>query len=349
MDNSLAMEKYNKRKVRFAVTGLWFALISGITAGVYQNITPIVSADPAINIGTSVGIVMIISLVTQCLYDSAAGLWMILWNVFTGRGIREYFRLLKAGKMSWLLLLAAIFGGPVALSCSMIGINMCGVTPALVVSSTSPVIAAIMGKLLYKEKLGARVIIGICIAVIGVIMVGWSNPEGEYPYFFLGLVISFVAAIGWGLESAVATYAADMTDPNTAVGLFRTICSGLFTFIIIIPVFGICLHQGLVGWSMIVGAVSHPGTLLAVLIAGSMCAISYCTTYVAFSRAGATRSLVLVNTYGIWSIVIGLILAALGLSDYSITMLVVIGTIVNFIGIALVIGNPKDMIKLRTV
>lgn len=348
-NNNLAISIYTKRKQKFVIQGLFFALIGGITAGIYGNLTPIINEDPAVVAQTTIGIVIILSFVTQGLYDFFAGLWMLVHNAATGRTLREYIRHIKSGKMAGLLLLAAIFGGPVALSASMIGVNLCGVTPALIVSSLSPVVSAIMGRLLYKEKLGARVVAGIVIAVVGIIVVGWSKPEGDYPYFILGLVIAFLAAVGWGLESAVATYAADMTDPNTAVGFFRTLVSGAFGLLIMIPIFGFCTGEGLIGWTMAVSVIASPKLLLVVLIAGLVCAISYCTTYVAFSKAGGTRSLVLVNTYAIWSIVVGLILAALGISSYSITPMVVIGAIIDFVGIALVIGNPKEFVNLRTV
>lgn len=350
MNNSnLAMFKYSKRRQKFAVQGLWLALISGITAGIYGNLTPIISEDPTLAFGTTIGVVMAMSFVTQGLYDFIAGIWMLIYNFGTGRSIKEYFRLARSGRMAGLLLLAAVFGGPVALGASMIGVNLCGVTPALIVSSLSPVISAIMGRIMYKERLGMRVVIGITIAIIGIIIVGWSKPEGDYPYFMFGLLISFIAAIGWGLEGAVATYAADMTDPNTAVGLFRTLLSGVVGIVIMIPIFGICTREGLIGWDMVSSVLTSPKLLVVVIIAGLMCAISYCTTYVAFSKTGGTRSLVLINTYAIWSIVVGLMMAAFGISNYSVSGIVVIGAIVDFIGIALVIGNPKDLVKLRTV
>ena len=107
------------------------------------------------------------------------------------------------------------------MAASLIGVIYCGVTPALVVCSTSPIVGAIVARILYKEKLGVRVIIGMCIAISGIVIIGWVTPTGNYPHFMLGIGISALASIGWGVEGALASYAADMTDSSTAVGFFR--------------------------------------------------------------------------------------------------------------------------------
>ena len=52
-------------------------------------------------------------------------------------------------------------------------------------------------------------------------------------------------------------------------------------------------------------------------------------------------------TYGVWSIAFGFLFQALGLIEYSITGLAIVGVVVIVIGTILVIANPKELIQLR--
>lgn len=345
----LAHQKYSNRKIRFAFQGLIYALLSGATCALYSIVGGELSAHPALAVGTTAAVVMIASLVVAGLQDFFVGVWTLAFNLPRGRSLKEYIRHIKTRKLAFMLSMAGLFGGPIGLGALMIGINLAGPTYALIVSSTSPIVAAILGRALYKEKLGLRVVAGMIIALIGVSIAGWAPPEGQYPYFVLGLFISAISSIGWGLEGAAATYASDMTDPNLAVGIFRSFFAGLICLVIFVPIFGLASANGLIGWEMVGNVLTDPRGIFLVLLIGLLAAFSYLTAYWAFSKAGAVRSLVLINTFAIWSIIFGLILRQFGVIEYSITTLAIVGAFIDFVGITLVAGNPKDLLKLRDV
>ena len=79
-----------------------------------------------------------------------------------------------------------------------------------------------------------------------------------------------------------------------------------------IPLFGLFTHEGAAGYVILGNALSTPTVLLMVLVASLAAGISYVTTYVSFDRAGTARALVVMNTYTIFSVPIGLLFAALG-------------------------------------
>lgn len=343
-------ELYKAKKIRFAVQGLWIALLSGTMYGFEGNVMTIINSHPGVAVGSTVVIAVVMSTVVCGMQDISKAIWMVVVNLVTGRTLKEYIRALKCKKISMFLIIASLLGGPLATVAYLIGLNLCGVTYALVISSLSPIISAIVGRILYKEKISIRAGIGIAIAITGIIIIGYTPPEaGDYPYFFLGLMISFIAAIGWGLEGAFATYAADMTDPYIIVGFFRTLISGAFSIIILVPVIGMATSTGTLGFEIIGNVLSTPILLgLFIFVGLSGCLVNL-TTYIGFSRVGAARGLVLVNSYAIWSIVFGLIFAALGFTAYSISTMVIVGAVIEFVGIVLVAGNPKEMVKLRDV
>ncbi len=345
----LAKVKYSSRRIKFAAFGLMWALLSGATCAMYTIAGGELGALPEMNLSTAATVAMIAGLVAAGLQDIFVGFWTLVFNLPRGRSLKEYLRHIKTKKLAFMLSIAGVCGGPIGLGALLIGTNLCGPTYALIVSSTSTIVAAIVGRILYKERLGLRVVIGMIIAIVGVVIAGYAPPEGDYPYFVLGLAISALSAVGWGLEGAVAAYAADMTDSNIAVGFFRSFVAGGICLLIFVPILGLCTSNGLIGWEMVKGVVLNPTGFTLLIIIGLLASLSYLTAYWGFAKAGAVRALVLINTYAIWSIIVGMILSAFGVISYSITNLAIVGAIIDFIGITLVAGNPKELIRLRDV
>ena len=246
------------------------------------------------------------------------------------------------------MLLAAFFGGTIAAGGNLIGINMCGPTYTLAIAGTSPIVGSILGRIVFKERIRPLAWVGIVIAVAGVITVSYAPPEGDqYPYFAIGLLGAVASSIGCGLEAVCVTYAADMTDSSTACGIYRTFGSSILTLVFLLPAFGILAGDVTTGFRMIGEAFSLGNPVLWIAIAALAGGLSYLTLYKAFPKAGIAKSMTVNVTYTLWSIPIGFAFLALGISDYAITGQAIIGCVVIFIGVVMVIGNPKDLVKLR--
>lgn len=340
-------EALDKRKINFAAIGFVWALVAALTWAFQGNFMGIAGGmEPFAVSGYSVMMLALASIVTGGLHDLFAGIWLFFMNIGTGRSLRETGRLIST-KIGTMNLLAAFFGGPMATGCYLVGVNLCGVTYAAAIGGTSPIIGAFVGRILFKERMNVRVWIGVVIAVLGVLIVSYSPPSGDYPYFVIGLLFSIFASIGWGLEGVCATYAADMTDSSTACGIYRTFGSALMTFAILVPLFGVLAGDVGAGFKIAVQSFADVTPVVWIAVAAIAGGLSYVAIYNAFPRTGVARSLTVNVTYTLWSIPVGFLFAAVGLSHYDIAGRAIIGCIIIFVGVALVIGNPKELVKLR--
>jgi drug/metabolite transporter (DMT)-like permease len=341
-------QAYKQKKIRIAGMGIVLALLSAMTVSPQGNALAWANGLMDIPAEATAMVLIVLTLATLAISDFISGVWLLIYNVINGRGIKEYFRLGKT-KMAGQLMLAALFAGPMATGALMTGINLCGLTYALVIASATPILTAIVGRIVFKETLNTRMIIGIVIAVAGIITLGYAPPSGDYPHFYLGLFIAALAPIGFTLEGIIATYATDMTDPKVAVSLCRSFGSSILNLAIILPLFSALSGDITMGFSMVGDAITNPVVLAIIAFAALSGGFSYLTTYIAFNLSGPTRTLAVVNTFGVWSIPVGFIFAAFGVMEYGITGQAIIGAFVVLAGVTLVVANPKDLAQLREV
>jgi polyferredoxin len=62
---------------------------------------------------------------------------------------------------------------------------------------------------------------------------------------------------------------------------------------------------------------------------------------------GVGRAMAFNVTYALWSIPFGLLFAAFGLYEFTVTTQAVIGAAIITFGTILVVANPKELLKLR--
>lgn len=245
----------------------------------------------------------------------------------------------------------ALLGGPVATGSAAAATYLCGPTYSLAISGIYPLIGVLCGVIFLKEKLTLRSAMGIIIAVLGVLIMSFSPPEGEFfPYFTIGLLFAFLCAVGWGAEGVFAAYANDMLDPNISVGTFRSFGSGLLMILIIIPLVGILGGVGAGTGFHILGHAMGQGTpVLIMAIAALGGGSSMYFFYQALNSCGISRTMCINITSSIWSIPICLILEACGLMEYEITGRAIIGAIIIVAGsiIALAKTDEQDLVSLR--
>lgn len=188
---------------------------------------------------------------------------------------------------------------------------------------------------------------GILLVVIGSLVVGFAPPEGVYPHFYVGIIFAVISAVLWAVEGIIVTYANDIVDAYVPVGVFRSFGAGIMDLLILVPLCGAIGGVGLSGFGMIADAFAAGWPVILVAIAAIGGAFNYLAFYSAMSMTGVGRAMALDVTYGVWSILFGFAFQALGLIEYSITTMAVIGVIVIVAGTILVIANPKELLQLR--
>lgn len=342
-----AKSALEKKRIKFAKYGIIVGLGAGLAYG-FQGVIlgQAGGMEPFADASYGIWMICIASLAVNCIHEFFAGIWALIFNTATGRGLKEYGRLLKT-KMGWMLAGGAFIGGPLAAGAYMIAINLCGATYAAAITAFFPVIGQILSSIFLKENMSKRAWIGVVVVVVGTLLVGFAPPESGYPHFTLGIIMAIVAAILWALEGLIVTYANDIVDPYVPVGIFRTFGTSLVYIVLLIPLCGAIGGVGLEGFKVIGEAFTAVTPVIWVAIAAVGGAFNYLAFYASMSMAGVGRAMALDVTYAFWSIVFGFILSGLGIISYSITPLAIIGVIIVVIGTILVIVNPKELLNLR--
>ena len=225
----------------------------------------------------------------------------------------------------------------------MAALKLAGAAYVLPITSLYPAVAAILAVFVLKEKISVYAWIGLVCCVGGAITIGYTPPEGQTgELFYWGLAFAALAAIGWGVEGVCATSGMDFVEPEVALNVYYVVSTSLYLFLIIPLGAYLILPAGEV-CSTLIAFVSGKGALF-VALAGALGALSYRCWYQAMNMTGVSRAMALNISYAFW----GIILSAI-FTEVDITKSLIIGSVVIFVGMILVIGNPKDMLNLRKV
>lgn len=349
MENSHAApeEAYRSKKVHLAASGMKIALLMPLSA-ILQNIfNSSVTDTVSASLHDVVLLSIICSITLVALGDFFAAIFTFLYNASKGKGLTECKRTMGL-KVSWMMLLSAAFAGPLATGCWMAATPFCGLTMVAVITSLGPILTVCISSVFLKEKLNARIYFGIIIVVLGAIASGWEGVAEGGSNYILGLVLAFMAPIGFTLEGQFSTYAGDLIDPNVGCGIYRCLGSSIIG---LISMFALAAGTGNIDSFMVILQMSltTPVLLLFIVIMGLLGAVNYNAAYLAFNRTGPSRTLAIDSSRPLWSIPLGFLFAALGIAAYSVTTMNIIGAVIVVCGLILTISRPADLVNLRDV
>lgn len=320
-----------QRELNFAKKGIVSGLIAGTAWGLDGVLMGMVLGLAPLTNNLSL---FAAPLVGACLHDGFAALWLLIHNLINGKW-RDYVRTLKT-KPAKMIMLAAILGGPIGSSGNLLGIYFAGASYTAAITAAYPAIGAILGFVFLKEKISPRVWAGILLAILGSFIVGFTPPEAaNYPHFYLGLGFAAVAAMGWALEGVISTYGMDLVDSDIAIGI-REATSFIVYLLVVLPLCGKIAYPILFASFM-----APPGLYIAVI--GLVGAISVSSWYRAMNMTGVSRAMGLNVTYALWSVFFGWLL-----NHLQIKPNLIFGVVTISIGTILTIGNPRDLVNLRS-
>lgn len=324
-----AQQMLEERQISHSKRGILWGVLSGATWGLDGVILGIALSIAPFTNGASL---FAAPLVGAALHDGFAGLWLLLCNIVTGKW-REYVRTL-ATKPGLMVCLAALFGGPIAMSGYLLGISMAGPTYALPITAMYPVVGAFLAMIFLKEKVTLRVWMGLILCIAGAITVGYTPPEGSSPNFHLGIFLSLLATFGWATEGVISTFGMDMVDPDIAIGI-RESTSCVVYLIAVLP---------FVGGFIIFREAFTSQALIYIIIAALSGALSYLAWYRALNMAGVGRGMALNITYCLWAIVFGWLI-----TKTPVTLPLAIGACLIFLGTLIAVTNVRELLDLRKV
>lgn len=328
--NTNVQQLIQQRELSFAKKGICTGLFAGANWGLDGVLIGMVLGLAPFTNNMSI---FIAPLVSACLHDGFAALWIFLKNVVSGKW-RDYVRTLKT-RPAKIIILGSILGGPVGMSGNLLGIFFAGPSYTAAITAAYPVLGAVLGAVFLKEKISLRVWCGIIMAMVGAFIVGYVPPEGDrFPHFYLGLGLAAVAAAGWAMEGVLSTYGMDLVDSDIAIGI-REVSSFLVYLIAVFPLLGGMAYQVFIDCFIL----STAWYIAAVGLIGAASCLSW---YRAMNMTGVGRAMGLNVTFALWSVLFGWLI-----NNLPVTPNLIIGVVIISIGTIFTIGSPRDLVNLR--
>jgi len=269
----------------------------------------------------------------SALHDVFSALWLFGYMGYQGR-LKELLPAVKTKDGRWCAL-AAVFGGPLAMTFYTLAISEGGAALAASVTAIYPLLGTALAVLILKEKTGLQTWLGLIICVIGIIIIGWSPAGMDNVNIMLGVLLALVAAIGWATEGVLCGYGmkAGIIDPYLAL-LIRYATSAIVYIFIVSPIFG----GGFIDAGLGIAAIfSYTPCWILLAITALIGMLSFLCWYTAIDNIGATKGLCLNVTYSFWSVFFTLLLSIF-LPEYfsgALSWFIAIGSVLILGGVTM--------------
>ena len=359
-NNALAAKQAQEKSYR--KKGIFIALMSGFLYGGYtafmtQGMATGVWNDYYGGTGVAAGLsafalVYTLSAVGAAVNDICSAVWTLIYAAIIGR-LGDFTRSINT-KPGRILILAAIIGGPIASTAYVIGLQMAG-SIIVPIAALNAAIGAIIGRIIYKQKLSGGMILGIVICFTAAVIIGlfgYGIPEGGLAGIFgnmsgeavIGIIAAFCAALGWGIEGAVGGYACCMVDTEVAICI-RQCTSGIVNAVILCSLLSLMGGDGIGSGLALVGhALADGPSIWMFFIGGVFASWSFKFWYKGASMCGAALGMGCNGTYAFWGPLYCLVVCGLifGGEGWNIAWPGWVGAIIMVIGIfVLAISQQK--------
>jgi drug/metabolite transporter (DMT)-like permease len=267
--------------------------------------------------------------------------------VFLGPGFRE--RLVAVGKLlksrnGLTMIGCAFLGGPVATTSYCIGLLTAGGVVAAI-TATCSVIGAAFGHFVFGQKLSPRMICGMMLCLLASVAIS-GTALFEERISFVGCAVSFIAALGWGIEGCVGGVITASVDGRITV-LIREWLSAFTELFFVLPLLGLALRGFSAGAADVsvlyfLGETLRSPGLALFLLAGFFAVPSCLLWYRGNALCGTALGMSCNSLYLFWvPFFMWLIVdVLLGFGDHSLSPLQWGMIFVDFLGILLIAGKP---------
>ncbi|WP_304160352.1 DMT family transporter [Fusobacterium ulcerans] len=271
------------------------------------------------------------ALVIAFLHDFFSSFWL-LGNLMRNKKIKMLIFPFKS-KVGYILIISSILGGPIGMAGYLLGVKYIGPSYAASFSALYPALGTILAVIILKEKINNRIKFGVLISGIGILLLSYSPIDlSIYPNYLLGIFFSLFCVLGWAFECVIASYSMRYGEVDSSVAIcIRQLTSSIFYALIIIPY--------IKGYPLI-RDILNSKIIYLVIFTALIGSLSYLFWYKAIDMIGAPRGMSLNITYIIWTIIFEKILF-----NTEISIRFIFSSIVILLGIILIAGNPKEMLK----
>lgn len=340
---------------QFYRKGIMIAIFSGICYGLYSAFLTLgmssgVWADwyGENEAGLSVFVITyVLGALGSAINDSISAVWSLGIAAKKGK-LGDFTRTIKT-KPGKTLMVAALIGGPIAGTAYVVALQMAG-SIVIPITALCPAIGAILARILFKQKLNARMMAGIAVCFLASFMIAYPSLTGDAPEgVALGILIAFIAAFGWGLEGCVAGYATSMVDSEIGIAI-RQVTSGVSNLLILLPILVLLSGSG-AGTTVYLfsEAVTSGSAMIWFVVSGFFAMLAYGLWYKGNSMCGAALGMACNGAYSFWGplfcwLILGVIC---GQEGWAMAPISWVAAIVMIIGILLISMNPLDLIRKK--
>lgn len=352
--NAAAVAAKEKLAAQFFKKGVFVAILSGICYGLYSafmtlGMTKGVWGDwygPNTAALSAFAITYLLGALGSAVNDTCSAVWSIIMAVIKGK-MGDFFRCLKT-KPGVVMIVAALIGGPISSAAYVVGLQMAG-SIVIPIAALCPAIGAVLGRVLFKQKLNKRMMLGIGICVLASFLIGSTSFGGDAPEGrLLGICIAFIAALGWGIEGCIAGYGTSLIDYEIGITI-RQCTSGLANLIILIPIFALLAGDINLAPQLIGQAFTSGPSMIFFVISGFFALFAYSLWYKGNSMCGAALGMACNGAFSFWGpffcwIILGVIC---GIDGWALAPIVWAAAVLMIFGILVIAMNPLDLIKKK--
>ncbi|MCW6075144.1 hypothetical protein [Clostridium sporogenes] len=336
----------------FFKKGISLALFSGLAYGLYtafltMGMTKGVWGDwYGVNTAglSAFVIAYLLAALGNAINDTCSAVWALLYAVVKGK-FGDFLRCVNT-KPGRIMIVAALIGGPIAGTAYVIALQMAG--PIVVpISALCPAIAAMLGKILYKQELNKRMAFGILICVCASFLIGSTGLSGgASASTLIGIAIAIIAALGWGFEGCVAGYGTALIDPEIGICI-RQVTSGIANLFILVPILGMMAGGIGISTDLAVKAFTSSPAMIWFALSGLLSFVTFMTWYAGNSMCGAGLGTACNGTYSFFGPLFCLLVLGVygGMDGWSLPAVAWIGAVIMMFGILTISMNPLDLFK----
>lgn len=352
--NSEAVAAKKKLTSSFFKKGISLALFSGLAYGLYtafltMGMTKGVWGDwyGANTAGLSAFVVAyLLAALGNAINDTCSAIWALGYAGVKGK-FKDFLRCVNT-KPGHIMIVAALIGGPIAGTAYVIALQMAG-SIVVPISALCPAIAAILGKILYKQEVSKRMTVGIIICVFASFLIGSTGfAGGVSKNTVIGILIAIVAALGWGFEGCVAGYGSAMIDPEIGICI-RQVTSGIANLFILVPIIGVMAGGVNISVDLAVQAFTSAPAMIWFALSGLLSFMTFMTWYAGNSMCGASLGTACNGTYSFFGPLFCLLVLGVygGMDGWSLPSVAWIGAVIMMFGILTISMNPLDLFRKK--
>ena len=273
------------------------------------------------------------AILASALHEMFSALWLVAYMARKGR-IAELLPALKT-RDGRFCALAALFGGPLAMSFYVVAISTGGAALTANVTAIYPLLGTALAVWILKEKTGLQTWVGILLCVAGIFIMGYTPSDGAKIDVPTGIFFALVAAVGWATEAVVCGYGMKdgNVDPMLAL-LIREVTSSIAYVILVVPIFLKGFGNALSGTMAVF---SHAQCLIVIVVTALIGMSSFGCWYTSIDNIGAAKALCLNVTYSFWAVVFTWVLSFV-VPQYvvgGVSLHVIVGSGLMLAGVAL--------------